>query len=157
MNIFKHKSSTGCNSLHFVRNKHFEPSGQLYRPNHFHILISHLAEFQKGQCIFWLAIAAAVFVGLAGSAETLGMSNLASFYANIDTLQMICICGYIYTTIGLYCLHLVAHREWYIFSMSFVATGFSGSAWAASFYIQPTEITPLINDKNLDKCGHFNP
>lgn len=156
MNVFKHKSNTSRNSLHFVKSKRLKSLDQFRRPNHFHILVSHLAEFQKGQCIFWLAIAVAVLIGLAGSSETLDSHDIASFTTNVEALQVISVCGYIYTVIGLYSLHLVPHREWYIYLMSFVTTVFCGSAWGATFFARATDITPNTNNV-LDRCGPINP
>lgn len=126
---------------------------------HIAILITSLADFQKGQCVFWLAINAAVLLGAYGNPEIIGSKDLASFGLNRLTLQVICVCGYLFTTFGLYCLHLVQQRSWYIYSFSFVTALCSAIGWGATFFIKATEINPQPESsvERQKACGPVNP
>lgn len=120
------------------------------------ILISSLADFQKGQCVFWLSIDAAVLIGVAGSAQTLGVASLASFTINLRALQAVCICGFLFTAFGLYCLHLFSKRSWYIFCLSFATAVFSAVAWGVTFFANPDNLAPN-RDVQFQGCGPFDP
>lgn len=124
--------------------------------HHVAILISSLADFQKGQCVFWLSIDAAVLIGVAGSAQTLGAASLASFTINLRALQAVCICGYLFTAFGLYCLHLFSKRSWYIFCLSFTTTVCSAVAWGVTFFANRDNLAPN-RDVQIQGCGPFDP
>ena len=125
--------------------------------HHVTILVSSLAEFQKGQCIFWLAIDAAVLVALGGSKQTLGARTLASFSANLSALKTICLAALIFVTFGLYCLHTARKRSWYITSLSLTTSIFSVIAYIMTRIAKPDKVAPDVHTPSTPGCGWIDP
>lgn len=125
--------------------------------HHVAILISSLADFQKGQCIFWLAIDAAVLVALGGSAQTLGARSLASFSANLSALKTICLSALVFVTFGLYCLHTARKRSWYIFSLSMLTSVLSVIAYVLTRFARADNLAPDPDAPSIKGCGRISP
>lgn len=126
--------------------------------HHVSILITSLADFQKGQCIFWLSIDVAVLLGISGAVDTLEATSVADFRANQISLQVICVGAYTCTVFGLYCLHLVRKRSWYVFALSFITAIVSVIAWVATYTAAMNRIQPDDIDSSLQNyCGPFKP
>lgn len=122
------------------------------------IVVTALTEFQKAQCMFWVAIdAATAAVFLAGSAEILGAKTRASFMLNFGVIKTICTCAVLFVTFGLYCLHLADKRSWYVFLLSLFTFGFSATAWGLIDKAPPEKLAPVVNSTEFEGCGAISP
>lgn len=140
-----------------ARARSFQVQDKVYKSHHSFNLIATIAEFQKGQCIFWLAISAAVLIGLAGSTQTVGSHTIADFNNNITVLQIVCSCAFFYTSFGLYCLWVARKRSMYIILMSLVTMILSGSGWAATKYASAKDVAVDDEVSQFTACGAITP
>jgi len=143
-----HKWSTAQNS---ARGLQMSTSSS----HHVAILISSLSEFQKGQCIFWLAINAAVLVALGGSARTLEASSIAGFSANLSALNTICVSALLFVTFGLYCLHTAHKRSWYIFVLSLITSILSLITHTMTRFAKADNL--VVTPGPIKSCGKIDP
>lgn len=131
--------------------KHFSSSRNVA------ILVSTLADFQKAQCILWLAIAVATLTGSHGSGQTLGATSLANLAANTEVLKTVCMCGCSFTVFGLYCLRLASKRSLYVLCLSSLTWFISVLAWALIDNGNYYELDPQANTSSLQGCNHVTP
>ena len=130
-----------------------------YGQRHLYSTIAALAEFQKAQCFFMLAINIAAQVSKhRGNFQP---SSLQQLYNNNNLIQAIAVSGYLPITFTLLTLHSVRMVSWYLLNLSILTVAFSvaTSFDIGTFAPSPADIEYLAGQASLggtSACGGKN-
>ena len=133
--------------------------GSRHRNKHLPSLTGAMAEFQKAQCFFMLAInIAALIIRNRGGSQP---SNLQQLYNTYVLIKSISISGYLPVTFTLFTLHLVDVVSWYLLVLSAVTVLVSIATLfvVGSFSPSPDDLDYLSQQslKDVpDSCGPRN-
>ena len=130
------------------------------RNKHLPSLTGALAEFQKAQCFFMLAINVAALVNRnRGGFEP---SNLQQLYTTYLLIKSISISGYLPVTFTLFTLHLVDVVSWYLLILSVVTVFVSTGTLFVIGNFSPSQddlnyLSKQASSGGPDSCGTKNP
>lgn len=77
------------------------------------VLVSGIADFQKGQCLFWLAIAIASIVSIWNPSQALGVTSIAGTRLNLSVIWTICNLAVTCVSCGFYLTTIRGKFSWY--------------------------------------------
>ena len=123
------------------------------------VLLSGIADFQKGQCLFWLAIAIAGIVAIWNPSQALGATSIAGTRLNLSAISTICSLAVTCITCGFYLTTTHGKFSWYVTVYAGLTLALCVGIEFHIATIRPAHLAVkgALDTSTVSACGHVPP